>query len=159
MAIRSLLGLPNLPDDVFFHFAELGGSVLSALHLAAYNTEYQLGSYPDGTAFDLILRRYRDPKHLNVWIPEGKYKGYTAVRFAVATCNEDALDMLIAEEADLSIPCARNETPLDHAMRNFGNQNHFLEMWYEPPSCITALYPRYPRYSLRYIYKQNGIGQ
>jgi len=40
MAIRALLGLPNLPDDVFFHFAELSGSVLSALHLAAYNTEY-----------------------------------------------------------------------------------------------------------------------
>jgi len=66
--------------------------------------------------------------------------------------------MLIAEEADLSIPCARNETPLDHAMRNFGNQNHLLEMWEVPPAQRIAADVKHFQRSLAVFTKLHEAG-
>ncbi|KAF5612202.1 serine threonine kinase, partial [Fusarium tjaetaba] len=120
----------ELPGQLFENVFELGGSLFTALHLAAFHVEYLKGSQMAGSVFQTLLEFYNEPGHLNFKIKAGNHKDYTPLHIAIKMCNIAAVKLLLAEEDVLINETGPdNTTAMDLALYNFRNQDNALHTW------------------------------
>lgn len=135
-AIDLILGLDDLPEEVFYNNWEFNGSQFSALHVAVFNLEYVEGAHIASWTIEKVVAKWNEPHHLNYQIGAGFYKGFTPLHAAVWSANVSGVRYLLEQEGDsldLDLLDADGRTAFDLALLLLRNQKPIMDSREVPP--------------------------
>jgi ankyrin repeat protein len=130
-ALRTLLLLPGVPEQVFEDVMEIGGSRLTALHAAALHFEYHPESSMAGRVFEEVQNVFFEPRHLNFQLEGGLYAGYSPLHFAIRFGNVEAVRLLLEEVdegLDINLVNGNGETAFDRVLCQFSSQEQWFDL-------------------------------